>query len=787
MKQTRHHICLSTWLIMSILTTAIQVTGQRIELNFPDVSFKPGFNLVDQDEYRVRVIHSIPHLSLNDVEVDGVQMKMPEMEGIFLPTDEGAPNLPGHGRYIALPQGATANLKLHAIRKKVVDNIDIVPSPNIPLADDDAPLKYQKDKDIYHRDAFYPKEPFRLSEPTSIRGVDVVMLGITPFQYNPVSRQLVIFYEVELEIEFEGGSVIFGDNRLRSRWWDPVLRDVILNSDMLPDIDYSERIREVLENNRHGYEYIIIVPDHPDFIAWADSIRIFRTRQGILTQVMTTTQIGGNNQISIKNYLANAYFYWDIPPAAVLFLADYGNSSTTIISEIRSDHPAGAGVPYISDNFFGDMNNNDLPDIVMARITARNSNELRCMVPKFMYYEKVPPVNPDFYLHPVTSFGWETDRWFQLCAETVNGFWEFRLNKQPLRQNKIYNGVPGTIWSTNVNTPMLVNVFGPQGLRYIPETTAHLNLYGWNASSTTLNNAINSGAFMVLHRDHGGVTGWGEPNYQITHLSGLSNPGLPYVFSVNCLTGKFDVPGESFAEAFHRHRYGALGLTAATEVSYSFVNDVYVWGAFDNMWPDFLPMYGSNPKTRSILPAFANAAGKYFLSQSNWPSNPQQKQITYYLFHHHGDAFTTVFYALPQPLAVSHSPVCFSGQNSFEVTANAGALIALTVDDELIGIATGTGMSELIPIPPQNAGNEITITITKQNHTRYESTVAITVMSGDSNCDGHVGLPDVIITIQYTLGHQPALFCFDNADITGDGLINIMDVIAIVNLIMGFK
>ena len=43
--------------------------------------------------------------------------------------------------------------------------------------------------------------------------------------------------------------------------------------------DYSKRI---LDNTRAtGYEYLIISPDDPIFLAWADSIRIFRTMQGI--------------------------------------------------------------------------------------------------------------------------------------------------------------------------------------------------------------------------------------------------------------------------------------------------------------------------------------------------------------------------------------------------------------------------------------------------------------------------------------------------------------------------
>jgi len=86
-----------------------------------------------------------------------------------------------------------------------------------------------------------------------------------------------------------------------------------------------------------------------------------------------------------------------------------------------------------------------------------------------------------------------------------------------------------------------------------------------------------------------------------------------------------------------------------------------VWGAYDNLWPNFMPDYGTTPESRDVLPAFGNAAGKYFLQQSNWPYNTNNKEVTYNLFHHHGDAFTTVYSNMPQGLTVTHDPILYAG------------------------------------------------------------------------------------------------------------------------------
>ncbi len=252
---------------------------------------------------------------------------------------------------------------------------------------------------------------------------------------------------------------------------------------------------------------------------------------------------------------------------------------------------------------------------------------------------------------------------------------------------------------------------------------------------------------MVQHRDHGYEQGWGEPDYSSTSINGLTNTDLTFVWSVNCLTGKYNYSSEVFSEKFHRYTYngqnsGCVGINAASEVSYSFVNDVYVWGAYDNMWPDFMPDYGSTPEPRGVLPAFACAAGKYFLQQSSWPYNTGDKEVTYNLFHHHGDAFMTVYSEVPQNLTVSHNPILYAGVTTFEVTANEDALIALTVNGEIIGTATATGAPVTITIPGQVPPDQMLVTITKQNYYRYESYVEVIPPTGPYIVQNAVAIND---------------------------------------------
>ncbi len=55
-------------------------------------------------------------------------------------------------------------------------------------------------------------------------------------------------------------------------------------------------------------------------------------------------------------------------------------------------------------------------------------------------------------------------------------------------------------------------------------------------------------------------------------------------------------------------------------------------------------------------------------------------------------------------------------------------------------------------------------------------------MPGDANCDGLVNVLDVIAMVNHFIGLAPDPFCFENADVNGDGVINILDVVATVNI-----
>lgn len=769
----------STRVILGILFVILSQLSfaQNQTISYNDSWSEQGVRIISEDNQYLKLNVSLNQFHLSEKMIEREAMKTVKLKDVILQGDEGAPDLPIYSQYIAIPQGASVKVNVLKKRTETLNNVSIAPAPRIPLDTDLGPLHYEKNNAIYSKNSNYPSAITVVSKPMKIRGVDVVLLGISPFQYNPVSKELLVHRDIEIEVVFEGGNGQFGEDRLRNKWWDPIIKDMVLNDKSISDKNYNKSNLR----SETGCEYLIITPDDPTYLGWADSIRNFRVRQGITTNIVTTTEIGGNSTSAIETYINDAYNNWTTPPVAVLLMADYGTSGNTITSPIYNSY-------CISDNIYADVDNDHMPDIIFARMTAQNADHLETMVMKVLDYERTPPTNPGFYSNPITAMGWQTERWFQLCSEIIAGFFENSLGKTPVRENAIYSGSPsGGIWSTATNTATIINVFGEEGLGYIPDSPSYLSDWGGNASR--INTDINNGAFLLQHRDHGSTTGWGEPAYSSADINGLNNEDLCFIFSINCLTGKFDESGECFAEKFHRHEYGALGIIAATEVSYSFVNDTYVWGLYDNLWPDFMPQFETEPESRDVLPAFGNAAGKYFLEQSGWPYNTSNKEVTYNLFHHHGDAFSTVYYEVPQYLTVDYDDVLLSGMDYFNITVNDGAIVCLTIDGEILATAEGTGGEIEISIPAQEPGIIIDIVITKQNYYRYENQIGVIPPNGpycmydehtlNDTCGNANNKPDfdedILVSLSMkNLGSEDA----NNVDVTlstTDGFIEFID------------
>ena len=702
------------------------------------VKGKQGFNLTEKTRDGLHISYNVGQVTLNPLSYRGEEMNEISIKAICIPNDAGKPNLPSDSRMMAIPQGATATINVVSFETETLHNVNIAPALRIQSENEEPDMNYVKDLAVYNKDAYYPAEPFVMGN-SYIRGVDAVTVAITPFQYNPVTKDLIIYTNIELSVTFEGGNGHFGEDRLRSPYWDPILAAELANYDQLPVIDYEARMQQWLRGDEDGAEYLIITPNNDAWAEYANQLKEYRTRQGIITEVYRLDEMPANSTAQMKSWFHNAYNTWDIAPVAVCLLGDHGTNMGQYVPAETVSHPLGN---CITDNRYADVVGNDnLPDIVFSRLIAETPAQLPVFVGKQLEYEYTNPnMDPNFYTRPITALGWQTERWFQICSEVFGGYMR-NHGYDPNRINCIYSGTPGNSWSSNQNTSMVVNYFGPNGVGYIPQTPSELG--GWTGGTPEqVVQAVNEGAFWLQHRDHGLETGWGEPAVRNSHVNQMNNVGkMPFVMSINCLTGKFNYNQDCFCEAWMRRTYngenaGAVGVLCPTETSYSFVNDAFVWGVYDLFDGDFMPDYGPYANnTGNWMPAFGNVAGKYFLAQSSWPYNTDDKDITYTMVTAHCDAFLRIYTQVPQEMEVVHPEVVLAGLGEVNITAPEGCVISLVKENTdggwiILAVAEATGDPQTITFAPQVPPTEINLVVTGQNYLRYEAVMGVIPADG---------------------------------------------------------
>ncbi len=680
--------------------------------------------------------YSINEMGIADIDQGNVKGQEIILKGQFAPNAEGRPNLPVVNRYVAVPRGATVSMQVQENASTLLTGIDLLPamSPQSELAEGMPQLRW--DADIFGKDANFPAENIVLSTPTQIRSLDVVLLSVTPFRYNPVKKTLEVIYDIDIDIRFEGGNGQFGESRYFNPDWTHILRNLVINKDMVPSVDYYRLVKEVRDRDENGWEYLIIAPDDDDILAWADTLKAFRTKQGISTKVATVSECGGSSRYNISNYIQSAYNNWAIPPAAVLIFAGYYgfNNSIEPCYETTIPDPPYQAHSYPTDYPYCDMNHDSLADITISRVTARDLDEYRIFVEKTIRYESDPPIDAAYYDRPIISSGHEDNKWFMISSQSINGFYRDKLGKHPTDLYMVQSGpIPDSIWSTGYNTSVLMDYFGPNGQNYIPQSIGELHDWRDMRDATPLCNALNEGSFLTLYRGHSNMDQWWFPQFSCHHLETDIYGPPTFVLSISCNTLLFDNWKRCLIDAFCiKDNSGAVGGIGATTLTHSYFNDILAWGIYDCIWPDFLPDMGSDTPPEFIRPSYILTDAKlyfayhYFLP--NWWSDKESSTMC--LFGYTGETYLNLFTEVPQPIQIEHEPDCPADASEYTLTAEEGAVVCLSKDGEIIGVNRSNGQPYSFALPQMEEGDRFTLTATKQNHFRYEYEVTVVPGSG---------------------------------------------------------
>lgn len=722
---------------------------------------KPGFTIEKSDSQGISLNYTIAELGIYTIQNEKATGHEILLKGNFGSTAEGLPNLPVENRYLAVPSGARVSVEIKENAIQTLSDIDLLPAaapqgntePTLPVL--------RKDPSVYDNDAFFPEQHAVLSPVSKIRGLDVVMLSISPIRYNPVKMTLEVVYDMDIEIRFEGGNGIFGEARYRNPDWDTILRNLVINSDMLPEAHYYDLVNQAVRDNEDGCEYLIIAPDDESILAWADTLKHFRTQQGILTKVVTVSECGGNNPDTLRNYVRNAYENWAIPPAVVLIFGDYLYGSPNNIDPYIYHLVSWQGYhyDYPTDNPIVDINGDCIPDIALTRMAASTLEQYQLQVEKTIHYELNPSVDPFYYDHPVITSGYQNNTWFMFTSQSVNGFFRNKLGKHPTNLYMVYNLEnpsllpPDSAWSIAQNTEAVLDYFGPSGENYIPQSIGDLDDWQDLQNVQPLIESLNQGSFLTLFRDHSSNTGWACPLFENRHFSRLTFKDPTFVLSIGCSCGDFsfhgnqnDVYSDCFNSKLNKQPVGSIGSIGAASGTYTQHNDLITWGFLDYLFPEFLSTMGSDTDPDFARPSYALTAAKLFLRQQTfipYAEQPDFADRTMNVFNHLGEGYLSLYTEVPTPISHTAIPYHFGDLPQYNFTAEEGTLVCFSTENEILSVTKATGTPQYVTLPLMEEGTCFTMTLTK--HNRLRTSLKITAIDS--------GQPYVYVS-DYTLNDE---------------------------------
>ena len=688
----------------------------------PSASLQDGFprvEVVTSTSEEIVLEVTIPVVTQEGAQQDGTAYQRLSLPNSGTTTEIGKPELPAFGRFVAVPRGA--DLEVVVLDETVETSAGYLLYPaQQPRIDQDEEPDFVIDLASYERDEYYPTRIVELEEPAIIRGVEVVLVRFYPVQYNAAREQLRIHTRFGVRISYSGGAGTLSDERLRSPYFDSLLSSVLLNYSQLGPPPGPGGGSGLAGTN--GGDFLIITA--PAFLTHANRLADWKIFRGIDTEVRTTAQTGSSAS-AIGSYIQEAYETWNPPPSFVLFLGDAEFINTNYVTV----HPY-QGTLTGTDLYYATVDGSDyFPDISTGRISVDTAAEAQNIVGRIVNYERNPTRSGTFYTDlsvaahfedEVSPYTQEDRRWVQTSQEIAdyveaNGYVAYQIYYAHPWVNPLYffNGDP------------------------LPYYLLKDNGFPWMGNSTHVVDAVNTGRFILNHRDHGVRWMWVQPEFAVWHIQGLNNGRkLPVVFSMNCETGWFDNETDdpihgtdyneiNFAEAWQRNSNGgAAGVVAATRASYGGYNDDLNKGFYDAIWPDFLPYSPSpgpfsNPQYR--MGQVLNY-GKLYMATIY--GDGIYRQITFETFHYFGDPTMEIWTARPRALTVSHAPVVLTSAPSLTVSvAQDGALVSLVKDGEILGTAVSSGGSATITFSSPLTPGPTSATVTRHNHRPYEGTV----------------------------------------------------------------
>ncbi|MCX6268732.1 MAG: C25 family cysteine peptidase [Bacteroidetes bacterium] len=629
---------------VALIAIAIGLTGfsQRWTAISSQVPAAAKVQMLSSTIDKSVVSFSLPGFYLNEVTTPQGPAFSIEIRKSTPILESGAPDLPKMTASLVIPDQAGMSYRIVSSTYKDYPNMLIAPSKGVLMRDIDPSTVPYTFGAAYAIDRFYPGSLADTREPYIIRDVRGQTLIAYPFQYNPVSKILRVYYDMTIELYKTGETGINPLPQTRgikqtAQDFQSLYHHQFLNSGSLTYTPLNE------------YGNLLVICYGPFMNAMKPYVD-WKRAEGYQTKMISKDSVG-STAAQIKAYIVN---YYNTKGLTHVLLVGDG-------PQIPTNTGGTLGGP--SDNAYGYIVGNDhYADVFIGRFSAENEAQVLTQVQRTLEYEQNPSFPADDWFTTVIGIG---------SDQGPGDDNEYDYQHIRNQQTKLLN-------TTYTMNPELFD--GSQGG----------NDAAGNPTPPLVATSVNNGASLILYTGHGSKTSWGSSGFSNSSVTSLTNAGkLPFIWSVACVNGEFASGTPCFAEAWMRASQGGQPTGAIA----------FLGSTINQSWDS--PMEGQDAMTDLLIESDSTNIKHTFAGISingcmkmidSYGGDGSDMADTWTIF---GDPTIMVRTAVPQPITALYDTMLYVGDSTLSVYCSVnGARVTATLADSIL--ATGLVVNDTV-------------------------------------------------------------------------------------------
>lgn len=687
-------VLLSTLLLVFGFTVMAQ---QNIQLRSVDKA-----ECVKSDMTSLKASFSFSSIEAENQNTKGGMFSWLSLPNTVIGGNEGDPQIPVINELIAVPYGAHPMIQVNSYSTTEYNLADYGIEKLIPRQP--SLRKDQKPEDapfVYNANAYQTRgmrsEPKAIVEVMgTMRGVQLGKMTIEPVSYDPVNNTLRVFNDIEVEVYFDGADRQATEDMLvktYSPYFDVVYKQ-LFNGSM---------IRSAYEGFHDLYttpvKMLVVTTskytNSEPFQTWLN----WKKQKGIDVDVQTVTS--STNGATIRSLIQSRYNANH--PTFLVIVGDENDVTNYETYNVEGNYFN----PYVSDNPYASVDNDIYHDLYMSRMAVSNVTELGNLVHKIMTYEKYTMSDPSYLDNAVLIAGYDANGWDEAAGRPTI---QYALNS------------------------------------YFNTNNGFSNVYGYVTSNYSgCYDHLNTGVGFVNYTAHGSIQAWSSPSFTNSNANALTNTDKYFLAVGNCCLAAnwgnstyTPCLGETLIRAAEKGAFGYIGSVIET---YWFEDYYFGVGAHDpepatvqTVESTMTGMYDAlfdDTEFNSISSiiyignaavTYAHAAGYEYTVDDEYYWRAYQCL---------GDGSVMPYMTQPAVNQVSHAPTLGIGVNSFTVNADPGSYVALSRDNEILGVAqVGSTGTVNVPITPVTTAGNVMIVVTRNQRQPYIQTIQTVAVEG---------------------------------------------------------